>query len=344
MHRHPPVSLLALLLTLATAATACTPASGEVATLAIIAEEPTVVPTAVPTTAPLEVPTPTPPPTATPQTTVVPPTATAEPTVIPATAVPEPTATTVPTASTVPTATTVPTVTPEPTVIPATAVPEPTATAEPTATTEPTAATEPTATSEPVPAAGGETGPPSSHVVANMGFVTLGHAGSTTIRIPAGLVELIGFHEASHPGSKAINAAASGLPAMVLSSRGRGTPAQSAVDIVVPPGEPLRAPVTGTVVAARQYVLYCKHQDSLVYIEPDGLPGWQVRLFHVQGDLPAVGSRVIAGETVVASGGANPLPFESQIDEFTAEPSWPHTHLEVVDTSVPDDRPPGGGC
>ena len=184
----------------------------------------------------------------------------------------------------------------------------------------------------------------SSHVVANMGFVTLGHAGSTTIRIPAGLVELIGFHEASHPGSKAINAAASGLPAMVLSSRGRGTPAQSAVDIVVPPGEPLRAPVTGTVVAARQYVLYCKHQDSLVYIEPDGLPGWQVRLFHVQGDLPAVGSRVIAGETVVASGGANPLPFESQIDEFTAEPSWPHTHLEVVDTSVPDDRPPGGGC
>lgn len=303
MHRHPPASLLALLLTLATAATACTPASGEVATLAIIAEEPTVVPTAVPTTAPLEVPTPTPPPTATPQTTVVPPTATAEPTVIPATAVPEP-----------------------------------------TATAEPTATTEPTATSEPVPAAGGETGPPSSHVVANMGFVTLGHAGSTTIRIPAGLVELIGFHEASHPGSKAINAAASGLPAMVLSSRGRGTPAQSAVDIVVPPGEPLRAPVTGTVVAARQYVLYCKHQDSLVYIEPDGLPGWQVRLFHVQGDLPAVGSRVIAGETVVASGGANPLPFESQIDEFTAEPSWPHTHLEVVDTSVPDDRPPGGGC
>ncbi|MDB4103122.1 M23 family metallopeptidase [Acidimicrobiales bacterium] len=330
MHRHPPASLLALLLTLATAATACTPASGEVATLAIIAEEPTVAPTAVPTTAPLEVPTPTPLPTATPQTTVVPPTATAEPTVIPATAVPEPTATTVPTvtpeptATAEPTATTVPTVTPEPTVIPA--------------------ATEPTATSEPVPAAGGETGPPVSHVVANMGFVTLGQAGSTTIRIPAGLVELIGFHEASHPGSKAINAAASGLPAMVLSSRGRGTPAQSAVDIVVPPGEPLRAPVTGTVVAARQYVLYCKHQDSLVYIEPDGLPGWQVRLFHVQGDLPAVGSRVIAGETVVASGGANPLPFESQIDEFTAEPSWPHTHLEVVDTSVPDDRPPGGGC
>ena len=183
-----------------------------------------------------------------------------------------------------------------------------------------------------------------SHVVTNVGYVTLGQAGLTQLVVPAALVELVGFHEASHPGSQAINEAGTGLSTVVLASRGRGTPAQSAADIVVPPGEPLRAPVTGTVVAARQYVLYCEHQDKLVYIEPDGLPGWQVRLFHVQGDIPAVGTRVIAGETIIASGGANPLPFESQIDEFTAEPSWAHAHLEVVDTSVPDDRPPGGGC
>jgi hypothetical protein len=81
-----------------------------------------------------------------------------------------------------------------------------------------------------------------------------------------------------------------------------------------------------------------------VYIEPDGLPGWQVRLFHVLGETPAVGTRVIGGETIVATGGANSLPFESQIDKFTAEPSWPHAHLEVVNTNIPDTRPPGGGC
>ena len=63
-----------------------------------------------------------------------------------------------------------------------------------------------------------------------------------------------------------------------------------------------------------------------------------------RGETPPVGTRVIAGETVVATGGANLLPFESQVDEFTAEPSWPHAHLEVVDTSVPDDRPSGPGC
>lgn len=174
--------------------------------------------------------------------------------------------------------------------------------------------------------------------------MTLGQAGSATVRIPAAIVELIGFHEASHPGAQGIDVTATGVPSMVLGSRGRGTPARSAADIVVPPGEPLRAPVTGTVVSARSYVLYCDYQDSLVYIEPDGLPGWQVRLFHVQGTLPAVGDRVISGETIVATGGANPLPFESQVDAFTAEPSWPHVHLEVVDTNVPDDRPPGGGC
>ena len=175
-------------------------------------------------------------------------------------------------------------------------------------------------------------------------YVVLGQAGAATVRVPAAIVELIGFHQASHPGAQNITTSVTGLPAMVLSSRGRGTPSQSAADIVVPPGEPLRAPVTGTVVAARQYVLYCEHQDSLVYIEPDGLPGWQVRLFHVSGAIPAVGDRVFAGETIVATGGANQLPFESQVDDFTAEPSWPHVHLEVVDTNVPDDRPPGGGC
>ncbi len=183
-----------------------------------------------------------------------------------------------------------------------------------------------------------------SHVVTSLGYVTLGQAGRATVIIPSALVEIIGFHQASHPGAQAINASASGLSTMVLSSRSRGTPATSAADIVVPPGEPLRAPVTGTVVAAREYVLYCQYKDKLVYIEPDGLPGWQVRLFHITGDIPVVGARVIAGETIVASGGANPLPFESQVDEFTAEPSWAHTHLEVVDTSVPDDRPAGGGC
>lgn len=321
--------------------------------LAMTSDQPAATATPVPTTAPVDVPTPRP--TATPLT---PPTAI--PTEPPATPSALPTA--APAAASAPSEPTVPAEPPPteapvlPTAAPtqaptATSAPEPdpTATAAPTTTSEPTATAEPTATvgAPATPAAAGEGGPPGSHVVSNLGHIVLGQAGSAgqvTITMPVALVELVGFHQASHPGAQAINAAGSDLRTMVLSSRGRGTPGASAADIVVPPGEPVVAPVTGTVVAATQYVLYCEHQDKLVYIEPDGLPGWQVRLFHVSGEIPPVGARVVAGQTVVATGGATQLPFESQIDEFTAEPSWPHVHVEVVDTNVPDTRPPGGGC
>jgi len=335
--------IVALLVTVGLAGS-CTPSGGDATALEVV---PVATATAVATTVPLEVPAAAPPapsPTPVPSATVVlesTPTATEvpqEPTALP-TAAPEPTAVPAPTAAPEPTAVLAPTAAPEPTAVPApTAAPEPTAASAPesTATPEPEVAI-------PVATAVTTTDVDATHTVTSVGYVTLGQAGGVVLIIPAAQVERIGFHEASHPGSQAINAAGTGLDLIELASRGRGTAARSAADIVVPPGEPLRAPVTGTVVASSSYVLYCEHQDQLVYIEPDGFPGWQVRLFHIQGEIPAVGTRTVAGETIVATG-ANTLPFESQVDEFTAEPSWPHVHLEVVDTTVPDDRPPGGGC
>jgi hypothetical protein len=53
---------------------------------------------------------------------------------------------------------------------------------------------------------------------------------------------------------------------------------------------------------------------------------------------------VTAGETLLAPRPTQ-LPFESQVDEFrTAEPAWPHVHMEVVDPTIPDRPNPGGGC
>ena len=227
-----------------------------------------------------------------------------------------------------------PTAAPEATVAP-TAVPEPTATPEPTA--EPTATAAPTATPEPPAAA--EIG----RVVTDTGYRPLGQAQSIPLALPVGRIEIIGFHEAGHPGATAINAAGTGVEMVTMDSRSRGTHERSAADIVVPPGEIVVAPATGTVIAANNYILYCKHDDALVYIEPDGWPGWVVKVFHVEGELPAVGTRVVAGVTKIADS-ARMLPSESQVDELTAEPSWPHVHVEVIDTSVPDTRPPGPGC
>ncbi len=66
-------------------------------------------------------------------------------------------------------------------------------------------------------------------------------------------------------------------------------------------------------------------------------------MFHFDGLQVGAGDRVVAGVTVIAPR-ATPLPFESQVDEFTAEPSNPHVHVEVIDPSIPDIPTPGGGC
>ncbi len=56
------------------------------------------------------------------------------------------------------------------------------------------------------------------------------------------------------------------------------------------------------------------------------------------------GQRVTAGQTPIAAGPTQ-LPFVSQVDELrTADPAWPHVHVEVVDPSIPDRPSPGGGC
>jgi murein DD-endopeptidase MepM/ murein hydrolase activator NlpD len=135
------------------------------------------------------------------------------------------------------------------------------------------------------------------------------------------------------------------VPHGLLEQRGRDTDPAGASDVVVDPAREVRAPVTGTVLRAKSYTLYCRHVDEFLVIQPDAQPGWEVKILHVQGLSVVAGQRVEAGVTVVAAG-ARALPFASQVDDFTGQPSWPHVHVEVVDPSLPD-RPGtggGGGC
>ncbi len=77
-------------------------------------------------------------------------------------------------------------------------------------------------------------------------------------------------------------------------------------------------------------------------IEPDARPGWEVKLLHIDGVQVQAGQRVEAGVTVIAPR-PTILPFGSQVDDHTAEPAWPHVHIEIVDPSIPDRPNPGGG-
>ncbi len=164
-----------------------------------------------------------------------------------------------------------------------------------------------------------------------------------TLLHPSVNIERIGFHESNHDGARQLEPTPTAFNVLTLASRDRGTGSRTAADIVVEPGTEIRAPVTGTVVRAGGYILYCDHNDDFVVIEPDARPGWEVKLLHIDGVMVSAGDRVEAGVTVLAPA-ATQLPFDSQVDEFTGEPSWPHVHLELVDPSIPDRPSTGGGC
>ena len=168
-------------------------------------------------------------------------------------------------------------------------------------------------------------------------------AGPVPLFHPAARVEYIGFHEAGHDGSQQQSVEGSAVPSTVMETRNRNTGSRTAADIVVDPEAEIRSPVSGVVVRGGTYVLYCDHSDDFLVIEPDAAPGWEVKIFHIDGVQVSAGDRVEAGITVIAPR-ATRLPFESQVDEFTAEPSNPHVHVEVVDPSIPDIPSGSGGC
>jgi hypothetical protein len=172
----------------------------------------------------------------------------------------------------------------------------------------------------------------------------------------------VAFHEASQHEALALrprgrlfandNASEFSAPAdlagpgyRVLSSRGRGTEPTSAVDIVVPRGGVVSAPVTGQVVEVRRYPLYQRLMDWRIVIEPEGAPGLEVVLIHLEDPQVRVGQRVTAGATQLAT--VRLLSFDSQID-YVTDRHLPHTHIEVkpvaelIDPAAPAVQPAAG--
>jgi biotin carboxyl carrier protein len=217
-------------------------------------------------------------------------------------------------------------------------------------TTTPTTTTVPPSVPRDIPAAADTPAPgpapapsPSPRTLHQQAWTPFASAGGVTLHHPSSRVELIGFHESNLDGARQLEPLAGSAPTVTLEARGRDTGPRSAADVVVDPTTEIRSPVTGTVRSAGSYILYCNNSDNFLVIEPDDHPGWEVKILHIEGLLVAVGARVTAGQTPI-SPNARKLPFQSQVDKVTAQPAWPHVHIEIDDPNIPDRPTPGGGC
>ncbi len=113
---------------------------------------------------------------------------------------------------------------------------------------------------------------------------------------------------------------------IIQSSRGRGTGATTAVDIVMPKHAIVMSPVDGTVVAAKRYQLYGQYPDWRVEIRLTDRPDLRVVIIHLDGVKVRRGDEVSA--TLSPIGEPRVLPFHSAVNDYVPGGD-PHVHIEV---------------
>lgn len=144
------------------------------------------------------------------------------------------------------------------------------------------------------------------------------------LHLPAHRVAGIGYHQAPRSGEHRLAMTNLDQRGFTMPSRGRGTHPTSAVDISMPVGVEVLAPVSGVVEDVTSYSLYGRYPDAHLSIRPDGHANRAVRVLHVRGLKVRPGQRVEGGITPIAAS-ANPFPFESQIDGHVGR----HPHVDI---------------
>ena len=144
--------------------------------------------------------------------------------------------------------------------------------------------------------------------------------------LPGRRIEGVGFHESLFSTAAAMTSRSDSF--FVMSSRGRGTPATSAADVVMRSGAKVLSPVSGTVVSVTPYRLYCgSENDVRILIKPRGRPDIRVMVLHVTDVRVHAGQRVAFAYTVLGT----PRSFTSfpdQVDRYVPG-GHPHVHVEV---------------
>jgi hypothetical protein len=164
-----------------------------------------------------------------------------------------------------------------------------------------------------------------------------------TVDVPGDHVTQVAYHEASLPQALSLRplgrclrnanrtkfskpAPTAGPDYIVMSSRGRPHPATSAVDVAMPAGSRVLAPVTGKITSVVRYYLYGRYLDYKLVIRPEGASKLLVTIIHLDRLRVRKGDLVRAGETAI--GVPRVFPFSSQVNDYVGG-GIPHVHLEV---------------
>lgn len=123
---------------------------------------------------------------------------------------------------------------------------------------------------------------------------------------------------------------------------GRGGEPDTAADIGAEPGTSVYAPVTGTVVEVRPYLLYEKHDDIEIHIQPDGGDDLDVVLIHVTDASVEAGDRVIGGVTRIAAIRKMSGLIDLQLAGYTGD-GGDHVHMQVNTVAEPGELDDAGG-
>jgi murein DD-endopeptidase MepM/ murein hydrolase activator NlpD len=170
-----------------------------------------------------------------------------------------------------------------------------------------------------------------------------------TLYVPTRSLLGIGYHEAATREGLAIiplgtcvdNAnrsrirtpiATAGPNYVIMQTRHRRQGPTTAVDVAVPPGTTVMAPMTGTVMQVTTYRLYRYWIDYRVVIRPAGNARLRVIMIHLTDIRVRRGSRVVVGLTPL--GVPRVFPFKSDINDYVGA-GVPHVHLEVKEIGPP---------
>lgn len=114
----------------------------------------------------------------------------------------------------------------------------------------------------------------------------------------------------------------------------RPGPPDNAVDIGAAPGSTVYAPVSGTVIAVKQYELYGKCDDLELHIRPAGRNDIDVVMIHISDVSVRVGDAVTAGVTPVAKVRKLSDRIDHQLGWYSTD-AGDHVHMQLNRIEAP---------